>query len=263
VGVKLRLARTDPDLKLKRRVVQIRRKVLRGADGDGPGAGNRCLLARAVHGCDARRRQDPQAVTANWRPRGGDPLTHGEIGNDAVEDLALAPGACPSGTCPRFSSQAAAMGPPWRTALLHDSAGLQRPLSRPSARARKSAASFSRIIFRARCGSGRAGCCMRCALQPVFDHDDVALQFPLHLEQQVAVLPPRLHPAAEHGADDLRPASALPQARAVEAHALADGSRSLRELHPEAGPHTDRAAGQLLDALQPDVPPRLVGRVAA
>jgi hypothetical protein len=84
------LARPDPDLKLKRRVVQIRRKVLRGADGDGPGAGNRCLLARAVHGCDARRRQDPQAVTANWRPRGGDPLTHGEIGNDAVEDLALA-----------------------------------------------------------------------------------------------------------------------------------------------------------------------------
>lgn len=192
------MARTDPDLKLKRRAVQIRRKVrrypecarlfadlgddpeLRGADGDGPGAGNRCLLAHAVHGCDARRRQDPQAVTANWRPRGGDPLTHGEIGNDAVEDLALAPGACPSGTCPRFSSQAAAMGPPWRTALLHDSAGLQRPLSRPSARARRSAASFSRILFRARCGSGRAGCCMRCALQPVFDHDDVALQFPLH-----------------------------------------------------------------------------------
>jgi hypothetical protein len=73
--------------------------------------------------------------------------------------------------------------------------GSQLPLSRGS--------SFARGA-----DPGGAGCCMRCALQSVFAHDDVALQFPLHpaphqrqrqpqrtagpdlhLEQQVAVLP--------------------------------------------------------------------------
>src|ERR687887_666860 len=92
------------------------------------------------------------------------------------------------------------------------------------------------------------------AFQPFLDRGDVALELAfhpateerpgqpprsagpdLHPEQEVAPFAAGLHPAHEAGADDLRPTDQPPEARALEAHALADGRGALGEIHPVPG----------------------------